>query len=60
MPSHAEKLQNRVKGASAFNLTPTERANVERKSRNQYGTYYTFRDGSKASIPSGTADVRVR
>ena len=59
MPSHAEKLQSRVKGASAFNLTPTERANVERKSRNQHGTFYTFRDGSKVSIPNGTANVRI-
>lgn len=55
--SIATRLQDRVKRTSAFNLTPQERADITRTSRNEKGTTYVFRDRSAVFIATGTTDV---
>lgn len=56
----ASRLYLRTRGAVAFNLTAEERDAIVRNTANGSGTSYTFRDGSRAFVPHGQAQVIVR
>ena len=56
----AQQLERDTRGFCAWTMRSHFKANVLRQTRNQHGTSFTFRDGSRAFVYKGTAKVIVK
>lgn len=55
----AQKLKQEIGSATAWNIPTSYAVLIARKAANRYGVNYLFKDGSKAFIPKGTAQLVV-
>lgn len=56
----AEGLKADIGTARAWNMPPSYKARLTRKTRNQFGTSLLFEDGSVAFVPKWTARILTR
>ena len=58
--NYAEHLRQEIASAVAWSMPVYFRVRLSRTRKNQYGTLYTFEDGSRAYVAKGSALIAVR